>query len=76
MKYYFLDSTALAFAYAPGNEAIRELVRRSATGAENVRAVVCDLSLPEAVNALIELQQAGAMEANRLALAVERLGCV
>lgn len=73
MTYYFLDTTALIYAYVPGCEQVRELVARFRSAGGGPRVVVCDMALPEAIHFMIERQQAGLLDYKSLSRAVSRL---
>ena len=73
MKYIFLDTSALVYAYVPGCEDVRDAVIHSRGSESGSRVLVCDISLPEAAHLLIHYQQKGIIDHETLARGIERL---
>ena len=57
VRNYFLDASAVVRLYAvePGSKVVKDIVRSAAATPPTAQAVVCDLSLPETVSALIQI---------------------
>ena len=57
MRSYFLDASAIVRLYAvePGSRFVKDIVRSAGAKPPTAQALVCDLSLPETVSALLQI---------------------
>jgi predicted nucleic acid-binding protein len=57
VRNYFLDASAVVRLYAvePGSKLVKDIVRGSVATLPTAQALVCDLSLPETVSALLQI---------------------
>jgi hypothetical protein len=57
VRSYFLDASAVVRLYAVevGSRLVRDIVRSAGASPPTAQAVVCDLSLPETVSALLQI---------------------
>ncbi|MQA88719.1 MAG: PIN domain-containing protein [Gemmatimonas sp.] len=73
MTYYFLDTTALIYAYVPGCEEVRDIVARSRRDEGGSRVLVCDIAFLEALHFLIARAEKGLYNRELLPEAATRL---
>lgn len=57
MRSYFLDSSAVVRLYAveSGSRMVKDIIRSAGANPPTAQALVCDLSLPETVSALLQI---------------------
>lgn len=59
MRHYFLDASAVVKLYVvePGSSAVRNMLRGAVVNPPSSRVFRCDLSLPETVSALLQIER-------------------
>ncbi|HYW13111.1 MAG TPA: type II toxin-antitoxin system VapC family toxin [Longimicrobium sp.] len=59
MRSYFLDASAIVRLYAvePGSRVVKNIVRSAGVTPRTTQTLVCDLSLPETISALLQIAE-------------------